>query len=58
MLLFLAAACSGMLACGGNGGPSCPNDVTPGTSPGTYTVTVTGTSGATVASGTITAVVQ
>jgi sugar lactone lactonase YvrE len=59
MLLFLVAASSGILGCGGgNGGRVCTNVATPGTSTGTYTVIVTGTSGTTVASGTITLVVQ
>lgn len=56
MLVFLTSACSGILACGNNG--TCPNVVTPGTSPGTYTVTVTGTSGSITSAATITVVVQ
>lgn len=46
----------GLLACGG-GRANC-NVVTPGTTPGTYAVTVTGTSGTSTATGTVTVTVQ
>jgi hypothetical protein len=46
MLVFLAALTGGMVACGGSGsGNNCPSPVTPGTTAGAYTVTVTATSG-------------
>lgn len=48
--LFLAVL-SSLTACGGGGGGSaCSPTVTPGTTPGTYQITVTGTSGALTAS--------
>jgi hypothetical protein len=45
MIVFFVVLIAGLLACGGG------NRVTgnPGTTPGTYTVTVTGTSGSAVA---------
>jgi subtilase family serine protease len=60
MLVFLAVLASGVVACGGGGGGSkaCTNTVIAGTTPGAYTVTVTGTSGATTAMGTLTLTVQ
>jgi FG-GAP-like repeat/FG-GAP repeat len=57
MLTLLAAFAGGLAACGGSTGTmGVGND--PGTTPGTYTITVTGSSGATTASGTITLTVQ
>ena len=53
LLVFLAILAGGLLACGGGGGIS-----NPGTTPGTYTVTVTGTSGSTTATGAVTLTVQ
>jgi hypothetical protein len=56
MLALFVALISGLLACGGassGGGTS-----NPGTTAGTYTITVTGTSGATTAAGTVTLTVQ
>ena len=47
--VFLAIVAGGLLACGGGGGTS-----NPGTTPGAYTVTVTGTSGSTTATGGVT----
>ena len=46
----------GVQACGGGSSPPCT--VIPGTTPGTYTLTVTGTSGATATTGTVTLTVQ
>jgi hypothetical protein len=57
ILIVLAALTGGVLACGGAGGHSCPV-VPAGTTPGTYTVTVTGTSGTETATGTFTLTVQ
>lgn len=45
-LVFLAILTGGLLACGSGGGSGPSN---PGTTPGTYTITVTGTSGSTTA---------
>jgi hypothetical protein len=58
MMLLLAVLVSGVVSCGGGGGTSCPNIVSTGTTAGTYTVTVTGTSGATTAQNTFTLTVQ
>ena len=58
-LFLLVALAGGMLACGGGGkSSSCTPTTTPGTTAGTYTITVTGTSGVTIASSTITLTVQ
>ena len=56
MVALLAALACGMLACGG--GTSTCNTFNPGTTAGTYTITVTGTSGSTTATGTVTLTVQ
>jgi len=56
-LLFLVILASGLLSCGGGGGGNSGNS-SPGTTPGTYVVTVTGTSGSTTATGTVTLTVQ
>jgi hypothetical protein len=48
-LLLLFALAGGMMACGGSKLSSCTQTTTPGTTAGTYTITVTGTSGATTA---------
>ena len=53
MVVLLASLAGGMIACGSNG--TIGNT---GTTPGTYVVTVTGTAGATTASGTVTIVVD
>lgn len=59
MLALLVVLTSDMLACGsGSPDTSCPGPVTPGTTSGSYTVTVTGTSGATTATGTVALTVQ
>jgi hypothetical protein len=50
-LVLLAAFTSGLLACGGGG--SGGSTTTPGTTPGSYTITVTGTSGALTATTTV-----
>jgi len=56
-LLFLFLGLTiGLTACGGGtGGTSC---VSPGTTPGNYVITVTGTSGSTVANGSVSLTVQ
>jgi N-acetylneuraminic acid mutarotase len=54
MLALLVALTSGVLACGGGGGGT----IYPGTTPGSYTITVTGTSGTAIATGTISLTVQ
>ena len=50
----------GVLACGGGGGgiSNCPTSITPGTTAGTYTVTVTGTSGNITETGAVALTVQ
>ena len=58
VLLFMALV-GGVVACGGNRvGVACPNVVTSGTTPGTYIINVTGTSGAITMTGTVTVTVQ
>jgi non-reducing end alpha-L-arabinofuranosidase len=52
-ILVTMIALGALASCGGGGGGG-----NAGTTPGTYTVTVTGTSGATIASGTVTLAVQ
>lgn len=51
-LFLLVALAGGMLACGGSKSSSCTPTTTPGTTAGTYTITVTGTSGATTVTST------
>jgi hypothetical protein len=59
MALLLAACVSGVLSCGGSGGGTkCAGPVTPGTTAGTNTITVTGTSGALTETGLVTLTVQ
>jgi hypothetical protein len=59
MFLLFVALAGGMLACsGGSSGSACNNVVTPGTTTGNYTITLTGTSGSTTANNTITLTVQ
>jgi len=59
LLALLVAFSGGTLACGGGGGGStCDTAENPGTLTGTYTVTVTGTSGTTTGQGTITLIVE
>ncbi len=59
MLALLAVIAGSGVACGG-GGPGSGGGGTgiPGTTPGAYTITVTGTSGATSATGTVNLTVQ
>ncbi len=59
LLTLLVALTCGVLACGG-GGRNVVNcgPIIPGTTAGTYIVTVTGTSGSTTATGTVTLTVQ
>jgi len=57
-MLALLILAGGFLACGGNGcGKTCQGGMA-GTTPGTYTITVTGTSGPTTAMGAVTLTVQ
>jgi hypothetical protein len=57
LLTLLVALTCGVLACGGRNVVNC-GPIIPGTTAGTYTVTVTGTSGSTTATGTVTLTVQ
>jgi hypothetical protein len=57
MAALLIIVAGSLLACGGGSGSTC-NGTTVGTTPGSYTITVTGTSGATTASGPVTLIVQ
>ncbi len=58
LLLFVILA-GGLLACSGSTKTTaCTNVVVPGTTAGSYTITITGTSGSTVASNTVTLTVQ
>jgi hypothetical protein len=52
LLALFGTLMGGLLACGG-GGSSPPCTTIPGTTPGAYTITVTGTSGASTATGTV-----
>ena len=56
MPALLVTLMGGWLACGGGNGSNC--NATPGTTPGSYTITVTGTSGATTATGPVALTVQ
>ncbi len=58
MGILLAVVASGAVACGGGGSTTCTNTLVSGTTAGNYQVTVTGTSGATTATGTFTITVQ
>ena len=57
MLLLVGLGC-GVSACGGNHGTAVCLAIIPATTSGTYVITVTGTSGATTASDTVTLNVQ
>jgi hypothetical protein len=57
MAALLIVVAASLLACSGGSGSGC-NDTTVGTTPGSYTITVTGTSGATTATGPVTLTVQ
>lgn len=56
-LLLLVAMSIGAASCGGGGSGAC-NVQASGTTPGNYTITVTGTSGSTTATGSVTLTVQ
>jgi len=59
MALLLAALGGSVTACGGgNKSIACPTAVTASTTPGIYTITVTGASGTTTETGTVTLTVQ
>jgi len=62
MLLLLVTLAGGVLACGGGGGSGSNGGgggtTNPGTTAGTYTVTVSGTSGAASVTSTVTLIVQ
>jgi subtilase family serine protease len=58
MMVLLVALAGGMLACGGSGGSGSTSTSVAGTTKGTYTITVTGTSGSTVETGTVTLTVN
>ncbi len=60
MLALLVALAGGVLACGGTGAGSggCTASNNPGTTAGNYAITVTGTSGSTTATGTISLFVE
>jgi len=58
MLLLLVAIGGSVMACGGGGGSGCTPTTTPGTTAGTYTITITGTAGALTETGTVTLTVQ
>lgn len=56
-LVFVGILAGGFIACGGDGGGTIGTG-NPGTTPGTYSVTVTGTSGSTTATSVVTLTVQ
>jgi hypothetical protein len=58
LLAFLVALTGGLLACSSGGSSGGGGGGNPGTTAGTYIVTVTGTSGNTMATGTVTLTVQ
>jgi hypothetical protein len=61
MPALLVALAGGILACGAGGNSpenSGGGSTNPGTTPGSYTITVTGTAGTTTAGGTVTLTVQ
>ena len=55
ILVFLTVFVGGLIACGGGGSSGGSN---PGTTPGAYVVTVTGTSGSVTATGAVALTVQ
>ena len=57
MAALLIIVAGGLLACGGGSSSTC-NGISPGTTPGSYTITVTATSGATTATGPVSLTVQ
>jgi hypothetical protein len=60
LVLSFMASVGGVVACssGGGRGVACPSVVTPGTTAGTYIITVTATSGAITKTGTVTVTVH
>ena len=58
MLLLLIGLTNGMMACGGGGGGRTCIPVSPGTTPGNYIITVTGTSGSVTSNGSVDLTVQ
>lgn len=58
ILVLLFSITGGVSACGGGGGNGGGGAGNPGTTPGTYTITVTGTSGAITQTGTVSLTVQ
>ena len=58
MLPLLAGLTGGLLGCGGNAASTRCSSIANGTTPGSYAITVTGTSGNTTAAGTLTLTVQ
>jgi hypothetical protein len=58
MVVLGVSLASGMLACTGPAGASCTGTTKPGTTPGSYTITVTGTSGSTTATQPVNLTVQ
>jgi len=58
VLTLILALTGGMVACGGSSTRGGGGGSVPGTTAGTYTVTVTGISGATITTGTVTLTVQ
>jgi len=58
LLALFAILAGGMAACGGGGSGGGGGSSTPGTTAGNYTITVTGTSGSTTSSGTVTLTIE
>jgi hypothetical protein len=59
MFLLFVALASCIMACGGgSSGTACNNVVTPGTTAGSYTITVTGANGSATVNNTVTLTVQ
>ena len=58
MLLVLVGLNSGLIACGGGGGGSTCTVQSPGTTPGNYIITVTGTSGSITTNGSVSLTVR
>ena len=58
MFTILAVLTGGLAACGNGGGSTGVGNNDPGTTAGMYTITITGSSGATTATGAVTLTVQ
>jgi len=58
VLALLAILAGGVSACGGGGGQACSAAASANTTAGAYTITVTGTSGSTTATGVVNLTVQ